>query len=61
MLSEALLTRKAADCMIIDECGSADQLFSKMQGLKLLMVWWHSFLAHSDDVIESIFPKKGSQ
>ena len=54
ILSQAVLTRKAANSSIIDQVCRTARWFSKMQGLKSLRLCWHSFVEHCEDVVDSI-------
>jgi len=49
ILSQAVLTKKAADSSIIDQLCRTARSFSKMQGLKSLTLCWRSFGEHCED------------
>jgi len=55
ILLYAYFPRKAADSTIIDPRGRIAHWFSKMEGLKSLMLRWRLFSGHSNDVVKSIF------
>jgi len=57
----AFLPRKAADSLIMDQSSLITPWYSKMQGLRLLMLRWRSVLGHSDKVVDSIIAYKRSQ
>jgi len=61
LLWHTVLPRKRANIAIMDQSWRTTLGLWKVQGPKLLMLCWHSFLGHSCDVAPSVFDSGGGR